>query len=81
LKVAERYPDRWVIEVALRHSSVAFGTAGNICRERSVQEFADTMVELGGPMDTRKYSKHQRGPRKNRQKKIRGSDRNSVGIF
>ena len=43
-----------------------------IFRTMSVKEFAETMVELAGRMDLRKYSKHKRGPKKRQPKKISG---------
>jgi len=43
-----------------------------VFRRMSVQEFADTMVELAQRMDLRKYTKHKRPPTKHPTKKISG---------
>jgi IS4 transposase len=43
-----------------------------IFRRMSVQDFADTMVELAQRMDLRKYTKHKRPPTKHPTKKISG---------
>jgi IS4 transposase len=41
-------------------------------RTMSVEQFAETMVELAARMDTRKYTKHKRAPKKPQPKKISG---------
>jgi hypothetical protein len=41
-----------------------------IFRTMSVEQFAETMVELAARMDIRKYTKHKRGPKKKQPKKI-----------
>jgi IS4 transposase len=43
-----------------------------IFRDMSVQQFANTMVELAQRMDLRKYTKHKRPPTKHPTKKISG---------
>lgn len=43
-----------------------------IFRTMSIKEYAQTMVELAARMDTRKYTKHKRGPKKPQPKKISG---------
>lgn len=47
-------------------------------RDMSVEEYADTMVELARHMDTRKYTKHKRGPKKKPPKKISGKRNHHV---
>jgi len=44
----------------------------NVFRTMSVKEFAQTMVELAGHMQLRKYTKHKRGPKKPQPRKISG---------
>lgn len=41
-------------------------------RAMSVEQFAETLVELAARMDTRKYTKHKRAPKKPQPKKISG---------
>lgn len=43
-----------------------------VFRTMSVEQFAETMVGLAARMDTRKYTKHKRGPKKPQPKKISG---------
>ena len=43
-----------------------------IFRRLSEQEFADTLIDLARQMDTRKYTKHKRGPKKKPPKKASG---------
>lgn len=43
-----------------------------IFRTLNVREFAETMVELARQMNTQKYTKHKRGPKKPQPKKISG---------
>ncbi len=43
-----------------------------VFRTMSVQEYAATMVALAQQMDTRKYTKHKRGPKKKPPRKISG---------
>jgi IS4 transposase len=43
-----------------------------VFRTMSIDQFAETMVELAARMDTRKYTKHKRGPKKKQPKKISG---------
>jgi hypothetical protein len=38
----------------------------------SVTECASTLVDLAGRMDTRKYTKHKRGPKRPQPKKLSG---------
>lgn len=45
-----------------------------VFRRMSVQEFADTLVELAQGMDLRKYTKHKRPPTKHPTKKISGKN-------
>ena len=50
----------------------------NIFRTMSVEQFAETMVELAARMDTRKYTKSKRGPKKKQPKKISGKKNKHV---
>lgn len=50
----------------------------DIFRKMSIAEFAHTTVELAGRMDTRKYTKHKRGPKKKQPKKISGKRNHHV---
>lgn len=43
-----------------------------VFRTMTVEQFAETLVELAGGMDLRKYTKHKRGPKKLQPKKISG---------
>ena len=43
-----------------------------VFRTMSGEQFAETMVGLAARMDTRKYTKHKRGPKKPQPKKISG---------
>jgi IS4 transposase len=43
-----------------------------VFRTMSVEQFAETMVELAARMDTRKYTKHKRGPKRPQPQKISG---------
>ncbi len=49
-----------------------------IFRRMSVEEFATTMVEVAEYVDTEKYTKHKRGPKKNPPKKISGKRHHHV---
>lgn len=49
-----------------------------ILRRMSVEEFATTMVEVAECVDTEKYTKHKRGPKKNPPKKISGKRHHHV---
>lgn len=44
----------------------------------SIDEFSETMVDLARRMDTRKYTKHKRGPKKKPPKKISGKRNHHV---
>ena len=44
----------------------------HIFRTMSVDEFASTMVALAEHLQTHKYTKHKRGPKKPQPKKISG---------
>lgn len=44
-----------------------------VFRTMAVEQFAETLVELAGGMDLRKYTKHKRGPKKLQPKKISGT--------
>jgi IS4 transposase len=46
--------------------------AWDVFRKLTVKEFANTMLELAEHMDTQKYTKHKRGPKKKPPKKISG---------
>lgn len=50
----------------------------SVFRTMTTDEFADTMVELARRMDTAKYTKHKRGPKKNPPKKISGKRNHHV---
>jgi Transposase DDE domain len=49
-----------------------------IFRTLNVQEFAEAMVELARQMNTQKYTKHKRGPKKPQPKKISGKRHHHV---
>lgn len=49
-----------------------------IFRTLNVREFAETMVELARQMNTQKYTKHKRGPKKPQPKKISGKRHHHV---
>jgi len=49
-----------------------------IFRRMSVQEFATTLVEVAACLDTAKYTKHKRGPKKKPPKKISGKRHHHV---
>ncbi len=49
-----------------------------IFRKISIEEYVDTMIELAGHIDTRKYTKHKRGPKKKPPKKISGKRNHHV---
>jgi IS4 transposase len=58
---------------------IAIGTRPwEVFRQMSLDQFADTMVDLAGQMDTRKYTKHKRGPKKKPSKKISGKQHHHV---
>jgi hypothetical protein len=48
------------------------GKDWKVFRRLSDQEFADTLIDLARQMDTRKYTKHKRGPKKKPPKKASG---------
>lgn len=50
----------------------------DVFRTMSIDEFTNTMIELAGRMDTRKYTKHKRGPKKKPSKKISGKRNHHV---
>jgi IS4 transposase len=50
----------------------------SVFRTMTTDEFADTMVELARRMDTAKYTKHKRGPKKKPPKKISGKRNHHV---
>ena len=49
-----------------------------IFRRMSVQEFATTLVEVAACLDTAKYTKHKRGPKKKPPTKISGKRHHHV---
>jgi IS4 transposase len=53
-------------------------TAWEIFRRMSVEEFATTLVEVAEWVDTDKYTKHKRGPKKKPPKKISGKRHHHV---
>jgi IS4 transposase len=58
---------------------IAIGTQPwKIFGKMTTAEFADTMQDLAGQMDLRKYTKHKRGPKKKPPKKISGKQQHHL---
>ena len=69
----------WEVAQVATGMEIALGTEPwEIFRRMSVKEFAATMVTVAECLDTAKYTKHKRGPKKKPPKKISGKRHHHV---